>query len=77
MAEKGSCGLDSMRDSTGRVVALIATQFLSLGFIRLDNMSMGIPGVFSVINGLSDTSTVVGCCCGGKESVCVFAQCSG
>jgi hypothetical protein len=66
MAEKRSCGSDSMRDGTGGVAALNARSVLSLGFVGLDDVSMGIPGTFSVIDRLGDASTVVGrvvCCC--------------
>jgi hypothetical protein len=56
MAENGFHGLDSVRDSTGGVVALNVRSVLSSGFIGFDDMSMCILGRFSVIDGLSDTA---------------------
>jgi hypothetical protein len=59
MAEKGSCGLNFMRDSTGGVVVSNAKLVLSSGFVRLDDMSMGTLGMFSVINRLNDVGVSV------------------
>jgi hypothetical protein len=64
IAETGSLGLDFVRGSPGGVVASNAARFSSLGFVGLDDVAMDIPGVFSVINGLGDVSTVAGGCCG-------------
>jgi hypothetical protein len=51
MAEKGFGGLNSMRGGAGGMLALNATCFLSSGCVRLNDVSMGSPGTFSVING--------------------------
>jgi hypothetical protein len=80
MAEKGSCGSDYMRDGTGGVVALNMRSVLSSGFAGLDDMSMGTPGAFLVINrlndvavgmilvvsGLNDVAAMVRGCCRGR-----------
>jgi hypothetical protein len=56
MAEKRSCSSAFVRDGTGGVVASNARSVSSLEFVRLDDMSMGILGTFSVINRLNDVA---------------------
>jgi hypothetical protein len=75
VAEKGFVNSNSIKGGAGGMSALNATCFLSSGFVRLDNVAMVVPGMFSVIDGLGDMSTVVGgvvfCCGRGRKLVWV------
>jgi hypothetical protein len=52
--------------------------FLSSGFVRLDDVAMGIPGMFSVIDGLGDMAVgVISVIDGLGDVSTIVLQCGG